>query len=231
METMNKNLLAPESIIEKYEKAALKGVHVWENVAYTAHNKYPGYPCAWCYYDCYLCDWQECFSNKSSEEIISAALDDHLQSLLHETRYQQLQEAQKSYVTKRRSQFIEKSQHLRERINQLGLLKWKTHVGSLLTQYIETPLPKYVGFYPENFEANRRFAKVKAELALYEQMESLAIVELAFIKVKRSVDVIISDGQDACTNELRLITFVTCGTSDILPVVAHFLGKPPAVDD
>jgi hypothetical protein len=163
--------------------------------------------------------------------VISAAFNDHLRSLLHETRYQQFEEAQKSYVTQRRNNFIEQSQHLRERINQLGLSKWKTHVGSLLTQYIETPLPDYLHECSKSFEASRRLAKVKTELALYEQMESLSIVELAFIKVKRGDDVIIFDKQNACNDELRRVTFATCGTSDIMPVVAHFLGKPSPIDD
>ncbi len=228
--TMNKNLLAPESVSDKYEKAALKGAHEWKNFPY-ASGWHPGRPCTWSRYDCYLCGWQEYFDRQTDENVISAAFNDHLRSPLHKTRYQQFEEAQKSYITERRNNFIEQSQHLRERINQLGLLKWRTHVGSLLTQYIETPLPDYKKELFKSSEANRRLAKVQAELALYERMESLSIVELAFIKVQRGVDVIIFDKQNACNDELRLVTFVTCGTSDIMPVVAHFLGKPPRIDD
>jgi hypothetical protein len=159
-------------------------------------------------------------------------MDAHVRSLLHETRYKQLEKAQKSHIAERKSNFIEQSQHLRERVNQLGLRKWRVRVGNFLSQYIETPLPEHAATYP-NQEEICRLDKVKTELALCEQMESLSIVELAFIKVKQSRDVIISDESNACTtdDDFRKVAFVTCGTSDILRGVAHFLGKPPAIDD
>ena len=220
--------LARESIIRECRQVALRGVHAWEDVPYV-YCTAPGDPVL---YMCRLCDWQVYFRGGFSLDITgrAAQMDTHVRSLRHETRYHQLERAQQLYVEEMRRILLLESKPLSDMTSQLGLPTWRSHVSDLVARLIETPLPTYPDEYPCdcNKEIRHHWEAATSQLARYEQMERLSLLELAFVKSGRCSDVA-RDNNSFCTDELRNVDLVTYGISNIMPLVVQFLGKPEAV--
>jgi hypothetical protein len=169
------------------------------------------------------------------------ALEEHVRSEQHETRYFQLVQAQKQAVRKTRRGRLEKSEFLRDRAKRLKLPRWRWHVNDLVMQYIDKPFPEHhrrdeqVPSPPP--PPTNNLTAALTQLAKYEQTERLTLLELAIIKsnlcyvpaMKEKME----DGDSKSTFISLDITpskMVKSGAAVIIPLVVSFLGKPPPLD-
>jgi hypothetical protein len=209
-----KLLLASANIIQKHQTTLLQGVHIYKN-----KNDYIFTSAPYGRRYCTLCEMST---------LTDVDWEEHVRSERHETRYFQLFQAQKQLVRQERKMRLERAEFLRERSMLLKLPRWQWHVNHLIMQYIDTPFPEC--------NSSRREPDCTAamrQLAKYEQMERLTLLELAILKSNRRVDSeSFSDDEstksNSSNNESQMIKN---GAAIVIPLVVSFLGKPPPIDE
>lgn len=202
--------VTPSCIIYEYVRYQLQGANDYLNVSYIRDE------CGRT--QCGLCQAVLLDGPWRGEEAQREVLEKHVQTLRHETRFLQLKHLQKRHVRFLRNKRLQRSAKLRKRLNRLGLTRWKWHVTHLVMEYIDSPLPDKPTTVPTPEE--NRWNIAADQLAKYEQMERLSLLELAIKKVD-SGNVVGVDRKIKVEEPL-----VKNGTSIIIPLVLDFLGRP-----
>jgi hypothetical protein len=224
---------APDSIIQEFVRFAVQGVHEHRLAVYQwkfcIEEDHPD-TCPYAEVCCSLCGSKFGSGEDDRHEIVDAKMEKHVRSPRHETRYAQLVQAQTLYLEQLYIARVRKCEPLVARAEWLGLPQWRQHVSELVTHFVETPLP--LSGYGN---AHRRWHELKVQLAMYEQMECLALFEQAMIKIRWSA-LMVDGGDDANSNndksinnncdKMKLTARITCGVGDIVPLIVKVLGKP-----
>jgi hypothetical protein len=164
---------APAAVIAKYTPYLLKGMHEYHGVEYMSEKGD--------YQMCNLCQ-TTLFNMKdtTTEKERVAAFKEHVRTLCHETRYFQLWQGQKVYISNERTRRLQKSNAILNRISQLNSAPFKSHMNDLVVQFIDSPLGDYKA--PPGPEETRRWKVLTDQLASYEEAESKDDKDLVVVK-------------------------------------------------
>jgi len=226
--------VTPSCMIYEFVRYQLQGANDYMNVSYIQHsnssNSHTNNEC--CRTQCGLCETVLLHGPWRGDEVQRETLEKHVHTLRHETRFLQLKHLQKRHVRFLRNKRLQRSGKLRKRSNRLGLTQWRWHVNHLIMEYIDAPLPETPTTIPTPEE--RQWNVAAYQLAKYEQMERMSLLELAIRKIGSDSD---SDQKNKTMNSTMSIKeedkkiivkepSVKNGASIIIPLILDFLGKP-----